>query len=182
MKTKHWVGLAAVAAYIAVIVLANWAVQHWGIVSVGFGLSAPAGVWFVGLAFTLRDVGHRTLGRWPIIAAIFAGALLSYLISDAVTIPGGVVSLAIASGLAFLVSELADLAVYEPIRKRGWLPAVVASNVVGLFVDSLLFLWLAFGSLTFLWGQVVGKAWMTVLAVVLIAVVSAVTRKRVVYA
>ena len=52
-----------------------------------------------------------------------------------------------AQNHAFLVSELADLAVYEPIRKRGWLPAVVASNIVGICVDSALFLWLAFGSL-----------------------------------
>ena len=43
------------------------------------------------------------------------------------------------------------------------------SNTVGLMVDSALFLWLAFGSLAFFWGQVVGKAWMTLLAVVVIA-------------
>ena len=35
---------------------------------------------------------------------------------------------------------------------------------VGLVVDSLVFLWLAFGSLDFLAGQVIGKAWMVVLA------------------
>jgi hypothetical protein len=40
---------------------------------------------------------------------------------------------------------------------------------VGLLVDSVLFLLLAFGSLDFLAGQVVGKAWMTLLALVLIA-------------
>ncbi len=43
--------------------------------------------------------------------------------------------------------------------------AVVASSVVGLIVDSIVFLWLAFGSLEFLTGQVVGKAWMVLLAV-----------------
>jgi hypothetical protein len=35
-------------------------------------------------------------------------------------------------------------------------------------VDSVLFLSLAFGSLAFLAGQVVGKAWMTALAMVLL--------------
>lgn len=158
-------GLVATAAFVATVWLANYAVEHWGIVSVGFGLTAPAGVYFVGLAFTLRDIIHRTLGRYVVLGAIVAGSLLSYWVSDAVTLPGGVVSLAVASGIAFLISELADLSVYEPLRTRGWMPAVLASNVVGLLVDSALFLWLAFGSLAFFWGQAVGKAWMTVLAI-----------------
>jgi uncharacterized PurR-regulated membrane protein YhhQ (DUF165 family) len=73
--------------------------------------------------------------------------------------------LALASGTAFLASELADMLVYVPLRRRHWLGAVALSNTVGLVVDSALFLWLAFGSLDFLAGQVVGKAEMTVLAV-----------------
>jgi hypothetical protein len=48
---------------------------------------------------------------------------------------------------------------------------VTLSNTVGLAVDSALFLTLAFGSLAFFWGQVVGKAWMTLLAVLLLAAV-----------
>jgi len=43
--------------------------------------------------------------------------------------------------------------------------AVVASSIVGLVVDSIVFLWLAFGSLEFLLGQVLGKLWMVLLAV-----------------
>ena len=68
---------------------------------------------------------------------------------------------ALASGVAFLVSELADLAVYTPLERRSWIGAVALSNTVGLVVDSMLFLALAFGSQEFLAGQVVGKAWMT---------------------
>ena len=164
------IGLAALAGYIAVIVLANWAVNRYGVVSVGFGLTAPAAVYFVGLAFTLRDILHRTLGRYVVVGAIVVGALVSYWVDSNAKIPGGVLSIAAASGIAFLVSEASDLAVYEPIRRHGWAPAVVASNIVGLFVDSLLFLYLAFGSLSFLWGQVVGKATMTAVAVALLAV------------
>ena len=37
-------------------------------------------------------------------------------------------------------------------------------DVVGLVVDSVLFLWLAFGSLEFLAGQIIGKLWMVLLA------------------
>ncbi|MBQ1164871.1 VUT family protein, partial [Streptomyces sp. A73] len=68
-----------------------------------------------------------------------------------------------------------DFAVYEPLRRRGLLVAVTASNAVGLLADSLVFLWLAFGSLAILPGQLVGKAWMTLAA---IAVIAAIQRRR----
>jgi uncharacterized PurR-regulated membrane protein YhhQ (DUF165 family) len=156
------IGLAAFAAFIATIFAANWLIEHVGIVSVGFGLMAPAGVFMVGLAFTFRDVIQRTLGPWWTVLAILIGASLSWFVSPA---------FAVASGVAFLVSELADFAVYTPLERRSWIGAVALSNTVGLVVDSWLFLALAFGSLEFFWGQVVGKAWMTLLAVpVLLAI------------
>lgn len=93
------------------------------------------------------------------------GAGLAYVIEDAVTIPGGHVSIALASAIAFGLSELADVAVYQPLRNRNWPAAVVASNLVGAVADSALFLWLAFGSLDFLMEQVVGKAYMIALAI-----------------
>src|SRR5258707_10862416 len=68
------------------------------------------------------------------------------------------------STTAFLLSELADFAVYTPLQARGLVLAVLASSIVGLIADSVLFLWLAFGSLEFLAGQIVGKAWMVLLA------------------
>jgi uncharacterized PurR-regulated membrane protein YhhQ (DUF165 family) len=58
-----------------------------------------------------------------------------------------------------MLSELADFAVYTPLQRRGLVLAVIASAGVGLVVDSIVFLSLAFGSLEFLAGQVVGKAW-----------------------
>lgn len=145
--------------YIGTIVLANWAIQTFGLVPVGLGLVAPAGVYFAGLAFTFRDLVQEKLGRQWTVGAIVLGAGLSAFVSP---------QFALASGVAFLVSELADFAVYTPLRARHWLGAVAASNTVGLVADSALFLGLAFGSLEFLAGQVVGKVWMTLLAVALL--------------
>jgi hypothetical protein len=153
-------GVVVVAGYIGTIFAANWAIERYGPVPVGFGYEAPAGVWFAGLAFTFRDLTQETLGRRWVVAAIVVGAALSGLVST---------DFAVASATAFLVSELADFAVYTPLAERGWLRAVIASNAVGLVVDSVLFLWLAFDSLDFLPGQVIGKAWMTALAVVLLS-------------
>ncbi len=43
--------------------------------------------------------------------------------------------------------------------------AVLLSSLVAIVVDSLVFLHLAFGSLEFLWGQIVGKSWMVLLSI-----------------
>jgi len=155
------VGGAALVAFVATVWGANWALEEYGIIDLpGTGLEAPAGVWFAGLAFGLRDAVHEMLGRRFVVAGILAGAVLSWIVSDAVSIPGGHASIAVASGVAFLLSEAADLAVYDPLRERNWVAAVAASNIVGAILDSALFLWLAFGSLDFISGQVIGKALM----------------------
>ncbi len=103
-------------------------------------------------------------GVWGVefgIGAIVAGAAISAAFSPS--------SLVLASAAAFLLSEFADFAVYTPLARRRLVLAVVASSVVGLVVDSIMFLWLAFGSLDFLFGQIVGKLWMVLLAVPLVA-------------
>lgn len=88
--------------------------------------------------------------------AILIGGALSWFVAPA--------ALVIASVAAFVLAELADLLVYTPLRKdRLWL-AVGASGVAGAIVDSAVFLWLAFGSLDFIAGQIVGKFWMSLAA------------------
>ncbi|WP_448333547.1 VUT family protein [Streptomyces sp. DSM 41534] len=148
---------ALTAGYVATIPAANMLVTHFGAVPVGFGLMAPAGVFMVGLALVLRDLVHEAGGRWIVLGAIAVGTALSYLLAEP--------ALATASAAAFGVAELADMAVYTPLRKRGLITAVAASNAVGLIVDSVLFLHLAFGGLEFLPGQIVAKTEMTLLAV-----------------
>lgn len=162
--------LALAAALLATVVGANLAIAHIGLVPVGPGLVAPAGVYLAGLAFTLRDGLHEAGGRGWVLGAVLAGAALSALLAGP--------QLAAASGLAFLASELADYAVYAPLRRRGWLGAVVASNLVGLAVDSALFLWLAGLGMALLPGQLLGKLWMTGLAVLLIGAWRGLARAR----
>lgn len=158
-------GIIWFVGFVATVIIANWAVAEFGVIPVGFGLQAPAAVLVVGVAFTLRDLLQDTLGVRAVVAAIIIGAALSGLVATR--------DLAVASGVAFLFSEAADLAVYTPLRKRNWLGAVAASNLVGLFVDSFLFLWLATSlgpnRLDFLPGQILGKAAMTALALVILA-------------
>ncbi|MGW0927600.1 VUT family protein [Streptomyces sp. NPDC002644] len=160
MKAPAPAGIVTLAAYILTIPAANLAVTHLGALPVGFGYVAPAGVYIVGLALVLRDLARESAGRGAVVGAIAIGTVLSYFLADP--------ALAVASAAAFAVAESMDFVVYEPLRKRGLLVAMLASNAVGLLADSLLFLKLAFGSLEFLPGQILGKAWMTIAALVVL--------------
>ncbi len=166
MPQVKWEGAAYLAAFIATIPLANWMIGNVGtlcppdspcLIPVAPGILAPSGVLMIGLALILRDLVQRRLGKRWTLGAILVGAALSGLVA-----PGALV---IASATAFLLSELADFAVYTPLAKRRLILAVVASSVVGLIIDSIAFLYLAFGSLDFLLGQVIGKGWMVLFAI-----------------
>ncbi len=166
------IGLLAFALFLLCIPIANWLIGNVGtacaphgpcLIPVAPGLMAPSGVAMVGLALVLRDMVQRTLGVRASLLAIAIGAVLSVFVA-----PGPLV---VASAVAFLLSELADFSVYTPLQRRGLLLAVVASTFVGLVIDSIAFLWLAFGSLDFLAGQVVGKVWGVVVALPLIRLV-----------
>lgn len=148
-------GLAAAAGFVVSIVAANYVTTRYGFVGVGLGLTATAGTFCAGLALGLRDVIHDTLGRWGVLAVIVVGAVISYAVSDP--------RIATASAAAVLLSELADTTVYAPLRQRAWAAAVLLSNTVGAFVDTVVFLWIAgffaWGAVS---GQMVGKVvWVT---------------------
>ena len=163
-------GLLFLLAFALCIPAANWLIGNVGtvcvpngpcLIPVAPGLKAPSGVAMIGLALVLRDLVQRRLGVGWAVVAILAGTALSALLAPPM--------LVIASAAAFLMSEGADLAVYTPLQRRGLVLAVVASSTVGLVVDSVLFLGLAFGSLDYLAGQVIGKAWMVLLTIPMIA-------------
>lgn len=151
MTRNRTTGAIALVLFIASIPLANWAFNRWGVVPIAFGYSAPAAAVVVGFTFLARDYVHRLWGVAACVAAILAGTGLSYVLAN------GPHKIALASGAAFLFSEMADLLVLQRLRAKGWSRAVTASNLVGALVDSLIFLWIAFGSLTFLPGQLLAK-------------------------
>jgi uncharacterized PurR-regulated membrane protein YhhQ (DUF165 family) len=162
-------GIVFLALFCLTIPAANWLVVNVGtvcvpngpcLVPVAPGLMAPSGVLMIGVALVLRDLVQRRLGIGIASAAIVAGSLISAALAPP--------ALVLASAAAFLISEFADLAVYTPLARRRLVTAVIVSGLVGLVIDSIVFLWLAFGSLEFLAGQVVGKALMVVVAIPLI--------------
>jgi queuosine precursor transporter len=125
--------------YLAAVVAANLTVAHYGPVAV-----LPVGFVLVGLSMLTRDVihewsrGHRVLRLG---ALIVAGAGLSYAINaDARFI-------AVASMLAFASSETVDALLYQRLIGRRYVVKANVSNVASSFVDSAVFIGVAFGPL-----------------------------------
>jgi len=166
----------ALVVYMATIPLANWFIGHVGDVSfpggphtipVGFGYSAPSGVLWIGVALVARDFVQRWAGKTPVLCAIAVGIGLSYALNP---------TIATASALAFGLGELVDFVVYTPLYRRHLIAAVVASGVAGAIIDTFVFLQIAFGSIMFWQGQIIGKVAVSVAAGLLM--LAARTRRR----
>lgn len=142
MKKFMWL-----LAFIGSIVVANYATSVFGLVPIGFGLAVTAGTFAAGAALILRDGLQVAAGRKWAVAAVVVGALLSYVLAEPF--------IAIASGIAFLVSELVDFAVFTPLRERSLPRAVLVSSVVSAPVDTVLFLHIAGFGVT--WQAVLGQ-------------------------
>lgn len=152
-------------AYILSIISGNWLVATYGIITVipGTEITGPAGVYMIGLTLALRDLLQDRVGPARTIPFMLIGVIISAAFSP---------TLALASSAAFLIAELLDMAVYTPLRKRGHITvAVLASNTVGLILDTVIFLALAFGTLAYWEGQIIGKVAGTLLALLILRVV-----------
>jgi len=138
------------AAFAATIPAANWTLARYGFVDVPVLGPVASGVVWIGLAFVLRDIGQRLSNRWLTVPAILVGVVLSWWLASP--------AFAVASAAAFGLSETLDWAIYTPLAERRFYLAVVLSSVAGSFVDSALFLHLAFGSTMGWWQLAVAKS------------------------
>ena len=133
--------------YLGSIVIANLLVMQFGIVHVA-GLSFPAGAMAIGFTFTARDLVQRRFGKWGCWIWMFVAAGISALFSP---------TLALASLGAFVVAEGLDWAVFTttPLSFRG---RAIVSNIVATPLDSVVFVYLAFGPIwDAMWGQTIIK-------------------------
>lgn len=171
---RAWGAAAAGTVFLLSIVLANVFTARYGMVSVGLGLTATAGTYAAGFAFIARDALHELTDnpRAWCAAYVALGAVVAYQLS----LP----QLAIASGVAFAVSEGVDLLVFERARRAGIIVSSTTSNFAGAIVDTLVFVPLAGFVLT--WevgaGQVVGKLAVTGAVLVLWLPILAFVRRR----
>lgn len=164
----------ATALYIGLIPLINWSFAHVPTAaipeSLGGGVFQPLAV-VTGLVLVVRDFAQRELGHW-----VF-GAMIIGLLFSSVTTPLAIV---VASGLAFLISEIADWAVYT-FTKRPLSQRVLLSSVVGAPIDTAVFLYGA-NIVTpgvFAWGTAVTSVASKLVGAVVVAAVVAQREKRI---
>jgi len=191
-REVSWTGVALIGGYIAAQLVAD--VSAVKLLDVG-GVVLPAGTFIFALTFTLRDLIHRRYGgvtaQRAITMAVVANIFLSLytLLMVGLRAPvwwegqaafaavfSVVPRITIASIVAEWVSETVDTFVYEVVWGWGASPAVrvLASNAVGLVLDSILFTLIAFGAAG-MWqvvtGQVIFKALVTIASVWMIGLV-----------
>jgi uncharacterized integral membrane protein (TIGR00697 family) len=153
------------AAYIAAQMLAD--IMSLKIVSF-LGMSMDAGTLIYPLTFTLRDLVHKVAGKRGARALILAAGVINlvmaglfWLVSrmpldpaagpqpDWNSVLSPVWRIVIASIVAEIVSELIDTEIYQlwvtRITRRFQWMRVLASNAVSVPLDSLIFVWAAFG-------------------------------------
>jgi uncharacterized PurR-regulated membrane protein YhhQ (DUF165 family) len=122
---------AWVFAYIASIVAVNQLYVVLPMVPTPLGEVSWANL-IVGSVFVLRDYAQRSVGHYVLLATLVAGILTWYMVDPA---------LAVASIIAFTLSEMTDWAVYSftrrPIQQR-----IILSSLFSVPVDTVAFLYL----------------------------------------
>ena len=116
-------------AYIVSIVLVNIGFVYIPMIPM-FGEMFPPMTLIVGLVFILRDFAQREIGH-KVLVAMGIGAMLSYIMADPFV--------AIASVVAFFISEMVDWAVYT-YTKRPLGQRILLSSAIGTPIDSAVFL------------------------------------------
>jgi uncharacterized PurR-regulated membrane protein YhhQ (DUF165 family) len=135
----------AIAAMAAIVLLSNILVQYPLKVSVGSLNLADLltyGAFSYPLAFLVNDITNRRLGPARARLVVMAGFLLAVLLSIWLATP----RLAIASGSAFLVAQLLDIAIFDRLRRSAWWRAPLLSSVLGSLIDTAMFFSLAFAA------------------------------------
>ena len=126
--------IAGIVAMGLVVVVSNIAVGYpindwltWG------ALTYP-------IAFLVTDLTNRLFGTKPARRVVYAGFAVGVILSLWLAEP----RIAIASGTAFLVAQLLDIAIFDRLRRQAWWKAPLVSSLISSAVDTALFFSLAF--------------------------------------
>ncbi|MBH89947.1 MAG: hypothetical protein CMF71_06970 [Magnetovibrio sp.] len=116
--------------YVVLIVAVNYAFTVVPLVKLPDGTMWPPVALLVGFIFVARDFAQREVGH-KVLLAMLVGVAISYFMASPFV--------ATASAVAFLISELADWAVYT-YTKRPLSQRILFSSLLGAPIDSAVFL------------------------------------------
>jgi uncharacterized PurR-regulated membrane protein YhhQ (DUF165 family) len=148
MKAHHFI--IAVAAMAAIIAGSNYLVQfpvHATLGAINLADLLTYAAFTFPVAFLVTDLTNKLFGAAAARKVVFAGFAIAVIVSIIVASP----RIAIASGSAFLISQLLDVSVFDRLRTGTWWRAPLISSMLGAVVDTFVFFSLAFAaSLSFL--------------------------------
>jgi uncharacterized PurR-regulated membrane protein YhhQ (DUF165 family) len=122
--------------YLLIIAIANVLTAKFSqFVLLDGRLIIPVGSVFVGATFLLRDFVQLRHGRKKTYAVIFIAIIVSAIVS---VMLGDTAHIALASAVAFLVSETIDTEIFSRLR-RSLSARMMISGIVGGLADSLIF-------------------------------------------
>ncbi len=110
------------------------------------------------LAFLVTDIMNRVYGvpaaRKVVLAGFVTGIICSLIGSQIMLEFGPAVPLriAVASGTAFLIAQLTDVAIFNRFRQGSWWRAPLISTLVGSALDTAIFFTLAFSASVTVFG------------------------------
>lgn len=144
------------ALFFGLVILANWLASRYTVHVPLTTYLAPAGVFCIGGVLVLRDWMQQLKGLLWTMPIVYLAGLTSWLVGD---VAGwtGLEKIAVASVVAFSVSETVEAAIFTPLRNRNLTAGVALSATIGNALDSYIFLQIAFGSQAFFAGNFVGK-------------------------
>lgn len=143
MTRSYTFGVLAMAI---VVVASNILVQFL------FGQWLTWGAFTYPFAFLVTDVMNRVHGvqaaRRVVWAGFATGLLCSLVGTQIMGEFGPLVSLrvALASGTAFLVSQMLDITLFDRLRGGKWWRAPLVSSLAGSFLDTVIFFGIAFSA------------------------------------
>lgn len=149
--------LLLASAYVGLAILANWLASKYVVHVPLTPYLAPAGVFCIGGVLVLRDWLQQLVGLYWSIALVYVAGVLSWAVAE-VAGWSDLRRVALASLVAFTISETVEALVFTPLRRRSLTLGVALSATVGNAVDSWVFLTVAFSSTAFFWGQFWGKS------------------------
>lgn len=100
------------------------------------------------VAFLVTDLTNRQFGPSVARRVVFVGFLVGVVLS-LFTAPQRI---AIASGSAFLIGQLLDIAVFNRLRRQSWWQAPLAGSLAGSVLDTMMFFSFAFAPLFVVFG------------------------------
>jgi len=114
-----------------------------------FGMGPARQVVVVGFAFGVALTLIAALGIAASVSQSSSLSLWQTLFHD----PDAFAMLrtALASGTAFLAAQLLDIKVFDALRQQAWWKAPAASSLIGSFIDTLIFFFLAFAGTGLPW-------------------------------